>query len=159
MIAMHVQRGRLLKLIKIKFTSWRDHSVAPRAREIQERHDEFSKRMNLLAANAARIRYKRDGNAEEDHKALAAIAADRGSLDAGRMALLSAEKAAADAEVGAARAHRQVGTFGYQVLDETGSRVAVVVNEAGDYLPAQALYTFEVVDENPPLPLWASEDR
>ena len=148
-----------MKLVKIRFTTWRDQSVAPRAREIQERHDEFSTRMNLLAANAARIKYKRDGNAEEDQKSLAGIAADRDSLETGRRALLSSEEAASAAEIAAARAHKQVGTFGYQVLDETGSRVAMVVDEAGDYLPAQALYTYEVVDENPPPPEWAKKGK
>ncbi len=149
-----------MKLIKIRFTTWRDKSVAPRATEVQERHDEFSARMNLLAADAARIKYKHaEGNAKEDQKSLAGIAADRDSLDAGRMALLAAEKAAADAEERAARGHKKVGTFGYQILNEAGNRIAMVVDEAGEYLPVQALYSFEVVDENPPLPAWAKEGR
>ncbi len=149
-----------MKLIKIRFTAWRDHSVAPRAKDIQERHDEFSTRMTLLAATAARIKYKHaEGNAKEDQESLAGIAAERKSLDARRVALLSAEKVAADAEVRTARAHKKVGTFGYQVIDETGSRVAMVVDEDGDYLPAQAVYSFEVVDDNPPPPEWAKDGK
>ena len=133
-----------MKFVKIRFTTWRDQGAAPPAREIQEQHDEFSARMNLLAANAARMKKKRDGNSQEDQKSVDGIAA---------------EKAAADAEECASRTHKKVGTFGYQLLDETGTRILLVLDEAGDYLSAQALYTCEVVDENPPLPEWAKEGR
>lgn len=73
--------------------------------------------------------------------------------------MLSAEADVAEAETRAASEHEKAGTFGYQVLDETGARVAMVVDEAGDYLPVQAVYSFEVVDDNPPLPVWAKKGK
>ena len=84
---------------------------------------------------------------------------DLQTIEAPRTFLLSAEETAARAETRAATDHPKVGTFGYQVLDETRNRNAMVVDEAGDYLPAQALFTFGVVDEDPPLPQWAKDGK
>jgi hypothetical protein len=149
-----------VKLIKIRFTSWRDQSVALRSLAIQRQLDAFTTRMSVLAATAARIRNEHaHGNHKADQESLAGIAADRSSLESGRMALVSAEKAAADAETRAARAHKKAGTFGYQVLHDAGTHVAMVVDEAGDYLPIKAVYSYEVVDENPPLPEWAKKGK
>lgn len=48
---------------------------------------------------------------------------------------------------------------GYQVLAEPDNRVAMIVDESGDYLPIDAAYTYEVVDENPPLPMWGKKGK
>ncbi len=149
-----------MKLIKIRFTAWRDQSVAPRSLAFQQQLDAFSSRISVLAATAARIREEHaHGNSKADLKTLPRISADVAKLDDARRALLSAEKGAADAEVRAAQAHKKVGTFGYQVLHDAGTHVAMVVDEAGDYLPIKAVYSYEVVDENPPLPEWAKKGK
>ena len=149
-----------MKLVKIWFTSWRDQSIAPRSLAIQQQLDTFTTRKSVLAVTAARIRDEHaHGNSKADQKSLARIAADLEKLDDGRRALLFAEKAAADAEASAARAHKKAGTFGYQVLHDAGTHVAMVVDEAGDYLPTKAVYSYEVVDEYPPLPEWAKKGK
>jgi hypothetical protein len=147
-----------VKIIKIRFTAWRDQSAAPRSPVFQEQLDVWTKRIRELSVAAARIK---DEQAHADNEllqdSLARITADLEKIDAERTLLLSIEEAAAEAETRAARKHKKAGTFGYQVLNETGNGVAMILDEAGDYLPAQALYRYEVVDENPPLPEWAKK--
>ena len=78
--------------------------------------------------------------------------------NAERAHLLSVEAAAAQAETRAARENKKIGTFGYQVLNDVGTHVGYIVDEAGNHLPAKAVYAYEVVDDNPPLPEWAMKD-
>ncbi|HKQ24363.1 MAG TPA: hypothetical protein VJT81_07995 [Burkholderiales bacterium] len=146
-----------MKLIKIRFTSWRDRSVPPRTIEFQAQLDALTMREGALIAASARARAEQEHDGQLLQRSLARVNDDLQTIDAQRTFLLSAEEAAAEAETRASTEHPKVGTFGYQVLDETGSRVAMVVDEAGNHLPARALYTFEIVDENPPLPAWAKK--
>ena len=62
----------------------------------------------------------------------------------------------AEAETRAAREHNKTGTFGYQVLNGSGTHVGYVVDEAGNRLPGKAVYSHEVVDQNPLLPFSGS---
>jgi len=147
-----------VKLIKIRFTAWRDKSVPPRPTAIQEQLDAWTERKSALAIAAARVKTDPANAAiEGPQRLLARIAAELRKIDAESAVLLAAEEAAADAEAHAASKHEKAGTFGYQLLDETGNRVAMVVDEAGDSLPTQAVYSFEVVDDNPPLTDWAKK--
>lgn len=151
-------KKRPVKLIKIRFTSWRDQSVAPRTSAFKDRLDALTTRISSLSAAAARIRDERTATDRDMCQTrLDRIRAERETLDAERIALLSAEKATADAETRAARAHKKCGTFGYQILNKAGTYVAMVVDESGEYLPRQAVYSYEVVDDDPPLPEWAKK--
>ncbi len=80
-------------------------------------------------------------------------------IEGERALLVAAEEAMAEAAARAAGEHERTGTFGYQVLADPDNRVAMVVDEAGDYLPVNAVYTYEVVDENPPLPMWGKKGK
>ncbi|HKQ25167.1 MAG TPA: hypothetical protein VJT81_12065 [Burkholderiales bacterium] len=145
-----------MRLIKIRFTSWRDRSVAPRAPAIQEQLDAWAKRVSALSAAVAHIKEQEvNANIEALQKSLARIAADVQKIDDERALLLSAEETAAEAEQRAAGRHKTAGTFGYQVLNDAGTHVARLVDEAGNDLPAQAVFSYEVVDDHPPLPAWA----
>ena len=149
-----------MKLIRIRFTSWRDQSIAPRSLVLQEQIDALTTRISVLSAAAARIRHHQGWPYSEAlQKELAAGAAEMQEIHAERTLLLAADKASAEAEVRAAHQHQKVGTFGYQVLSAAGTHVAMVVDEAGNYLPVQAVYSYEVVDENPPLPEWAKKGK
>jgi len=41
--------------------------------------------------------------------------------------------------------------------DDARTHVGYVVDEAGHYLPAQAVYAFEVIDTDPSLSEWAKK--
>ena len=146
--------------MKIRFTAWRDQGAAPRSRLFQEQLDVWTKRIRELSVAAARIKGEQaHADSEMLKNSLAGINADLEKIDAERTLLLCIEEAAAEAETLAATKHKKAGTFGYQVLNETGNGVAMILDEAGDYLPPQALYRYEVVDENPPLPEWAKKGK
>ena len=147
-----------MKLIKIRFTSWRDRSVASRPPALQEQLDAWARRESALSAAVAQIKEQEvNANIEALQKALARIAADVQKIDDERTLLLSAEEAAAEAEARAASQHERAGTFGYQVFNDAGTHVIKLVDEAGNDLPTQAVFSYEVVDDHPPLPAWAKK--
>ncbi len=148
-----------MRLIKIRFTSWRDKSVAPRTSDFQAQLDALTMRERALTTAAARARVEQGEDTGWLRRSLAKINDELQTIDAERTSLLSAEQAAAEAETRAATEHPKVGTYGYQVLDDAASGVALIVDEEGAYLPVQALYTFGLVDENPPLPEWAKDGK
>jgi len=67
------------------------------------------------------------------------------------------------AEVGRAQAallkHKRVNTFGYQAFNDAGTEVVKIVDESGTDLPTKAVYAFEVVETDPPLPQWAKKKK
>lgn len=149
-----------VKLIKIRFTSWRDRSVASRSPAFQEQLDAWAKRESALSAAVAHIKEQEiNANIETLQKSLARIAADVQKIDDERTLLLSAEEAAVEAEARAASKHEKAGTFGYQVFNDAGTHVTKIVDEAGNDLPAQAVFSYEVVDDHPPLPAWAKQGQ
>ena len=149
-----------MKLIKIRFTSWRDKTIAPRTSPTQDQLDAWTARERALTAAAAAVKAEQaQADSEALQRTLARIAADLRKIDAQRTFLLSAEEADAEAETRAATEHERVGTFGYQVFNKAGTYVAMIVDEAGEYLPPQAVYTYEVVDENPLRPAWAKDGK
>ncbi len=149
-----------MKLIKIQFTSWRDKSAGPRSSKIQGQLDACIERLSKLFVEAARINDRQvwTDSGELKNKA-AAIAAETQKIDEERLSLLSAEEAERNVATRVASAHKKVGTFGYQVFNKAGTYIAMIVDEAGDFLPVQALFSYEVVDDNPPLPQWAKDGK
>ena len=150
----------ILKLIKIRFTSWRDKSAAPRKARVQGQLDAWIERLSKLFVEAARINDRQvwTDNGELKKKA-AAIAAEMQKVDVERLSLLSAEQAERNVATRAASEHKKVGTFGYQVFNKAGTYVAMIVDEAGDYLPVEAVYSYALADDNPPLPEWAKKGK
>ena len=145
-----------MKLIKIRFTSWRDESGASRSLVFQQQIGSLTTQIGVLSTEAAHIRQEQaHGTIEAEQKSLAGIAADIEKFDDERTLLLAAEEAVAEPETRAAREHNKTGTFGYQVLNDSGA--GDVVDEAGNHLPEEAVYSYEVVDENPLLPEWAKK--
>ena len=145
-----------MKFIKIRFTAWRDEGAARRTPAFQRQLAYWNARVSVLSREAADIAVER-AHADSDvlRKALAGINADLQKVEAERMLLLFAE--AAERNVGEAHDRKKVGTFGYQILDDTGTRVIKVVDEGGNDLPETAVYSYEVVDV-PALPAWAMKD-
>ncbi len=145
-----------MRLIKFRFTAWRDQPAAPRSPAIRRQIEYWTARMSVLTSAAAQISEQQiHADSEALQKSRLKIAADLQKIDADRTALLSAEEAALDTATRAARVHKKVGTCGYEVLNEIGTLVEKVVDEAGNLLPAGAVFSYEVFDHYPPLPAWA----
>ena len=145
-----------VKLIKIRFTSWRDQSVSPSTRVLEEQLGALIVREIAVRA-AARNATAEQAHADREgvHRSLVSFAEALREINAERRTLFSAERTAAAAEARAAAAHKKVGTFGFQVLN--GSEVVRIVDEFGNDLHADAVYAYEVVDHNPPLPEWVKK--
>lgn len=149
-----------VKLTKFRFTTWRDQPAPPRSPAGQTQLDYWTTRISVLTSAAAQINEQQiHADSETLQKSRVRINADLQKIDAERTALLSAEEAEANAAARAARAHKKVGTFGYQVLNEIGTVVEKLVDEAGNGLPAEAVFSYEVFDHHPPLPAWAEKEK
>lgn len=146
-----------MKLIKITFTAWRDTRAAPHVRPYSSSNlDEWNTRISVLSAaiaDAKELLATEDSEAQQ--KALAKMSADLRNIEAERALLLEVESAAADE----ARRHKRVGIFGCQVLNDAGTEVVKIVDQDGYDLPAKAAYAFEIVDLDPPLPVWATKGK
>ena len=148
-----------MKLVKIRFTEWRDHPAEHRSPIFQQQLDEWNTRISVLTAAIARMK---DEQAHSDNETLrqsiARATADLEKIDAERTMLLEVESNAAKQGQEAARRHRRAGTFGYQVLNDAGT-VEKIVDAAGAELPVGAVYSSLVVDLAPPLPAWAKKQK
>ncbi|HKQ22973.1 MAG TPA: hypothetical protein VJT81_00845 [Burkholderiales bacterium] len=117
-------------------------------------------RITALSAEAAHIREEQaHGKIEAEQDALVGIAADIEEIEGERALLVAAKEATVEAAARGANEHERTGSFGYQVLSGPDDRVTMIVDENGDYLPISAVYTYEVVDENPPLPMWGRKGK
>ncbi len=149
-----------MKIVKIRFTSWRGPSPLPRSPALQEQINACTARISVLSAAAARIREEQThADSKMLQKSLTRIIDELEKIDAKRMSLLSAEEAEFKAAARAESENERVGTFGYQIFNKAETYIAMIVDEAGNYLPAKAVYTYEVVDENPPRPTWAKDGK
>ncbi|HWH47510.1 MAG TPA: hypothetical protein VN664_06905 [Burkholderiales bacterium] len=149
-----------MKFVKIKFTSWRDAPPAGRSAAFEKQLDAWATRLSEFSAAAAQIKKEQaEADSEALQSALARVTADLEKIDAERTLLLSQERAAAEAETRAAKEHERTGTLGYRVLSDAGNHVTRIVDEFGNDLPETAVYTFEVVDPDPPRPDWAKQER
>ena len=149
-----------LKLIKIRFTSWRDTATAPRSPQLQQRLDAWITRLSALSAAAVHMKEEQaHGDSKILRSALARVAADLEKIDAERALLLSVERAETEAGTREAREHKKAGTFGYRVFSDAGNQIPKIVDESGNDLPPDAVYTFEEVDTDPPLPEWAKDGK
>jgi hypothetical protein len=130
--------------------------VAPRSLMFQQQIDALTTRIGVLSAEASHIRDEQaHGKIKTGNHSLAGIAAETETIEGERALLVAAKEATIEAETRAAREHPKTGTFGYQVFNESGRHPVYVVDEAGNQLPEKAVYSYEVVDQNPLLPEWA----
>lgn len=151
---------RLVKLIKIRFTAWRDKPGATRSTDLQRKLDAWMGREHVLRGAALRVRQKQAmADSEVLNMQFAAITTELDSIHAVRQPLIDAEVVAVEQAQAGLLWHKKVGTFGYQVLNDAGTEAVKIVDESGNDLPAQAVYAFEIVDPDPPLPEWAKKGR
>ena len=149
-----------MKLIKIKFTAWRDEREALRSPDLQRKLDALAGRERVLRGALLRLRQQQAGAASEVlNMEFDAITTELYNIEAERRPLIDAEVAEVEQALPALHQHKKVGTFGYQVLNDAGTHVGYIVDEAGNHLPANATYAYEVVDDDPPLPEWANKGR
>ena len=114
----------------------------------------------MLRGAALRVRQQLATVASEVlNMELLALTTELQNIDAVRQGLIDAEVAEVEQAQAALLQHKKVGTFGYQVLNDAGTHVGYIVDEAGNHLPTSAVYAFEVVDPDPPLPEWATKGK
>ncbi|HKQ23830.1 MAG TPA: hypothetical protein VJT81_05225 [Burkholderiales bacterium] len=149
-----------MKLVKIKFTAWRDQPATPRSPEFQRKLDAWNQREHVLHGAAFRVR-KQQATADSEvlKMQIGAITTELNNIQGERQPLIAAEAAEVEQAQATLLKHKRVGTFGYQVFNAAGTGVAKFVDASGKVLPARAVYAFEVVDTDPPLPEWASKKR
>ena len=126
----------------------------------QQQIEALTARITALSGEAMHIREALGhGKIEAEQESLAGIAADIEKIEGERALLVAAEEATVEAAARAASEHERTSTFGYQVLSGPDNRIAMIVDESGAYLPLGAVYTYEVVDENPLLPMWGRKGK
>ena len=149
-----------MKLIKIKFTAWRDQREASRSLEFQKQLDEWAGHERVLNGAAVRVRQQQaTADSEVLKMQIAAITKEINNIHASRQPLLDAETSTIKRAEAALLRHKKVGTFGYQVLNSAGTEMIKIVDESGRDLPAEAVYAFEVVDTYPSRPAWAKKRK
>ena len=142
-----------MKLLKIRFTHWRDQGAAPRAPAVQRQLDYLVTRVGVLSREAADLEtWRSHADNAGLRQSIAKINANLRDLEGQRTLLLYEEWAEREAAHDAARKHPKVGTFGYQILDNSGTRVIRVMDEGGNDLPENAVYAYELVEIDPPMP-------
>jgi len=153
-----------MKLMKVRFTEWRDAPARAHAGdtgselEVASRHvADCTQREIALRAQLGELKGLieiADTQPLRDRRTALAIELDA-ALRA-RRAALSAEHSAGEVVRLAMKAHPKVGSDGYQVLNDEGTEMLRVVDAAGKDLPASAVYGYEIIDQAPPLPAWAT---
>ena len=149
-----------VKLVKIRFTAWRDEREAPRSSDLQRKLDAWAGREHVLRGAALRVRQQRaTADSEILKMELVALTTELQNIDAVRQPLIDAEVAEIERAQAALLKHKKVGTFGYQVFNDAGTEVAKIVDESGNDLPAKAVFAYEIVDTYPLLPQWANRGK
>lgn len=155
-----------MKVMKISFTEWRDPPSPANARVAAVSEiDAAQAKLAELDARDADVRGDIDhaqtllkiADSGQLRERLAGSVMEADNIFVARKAALAALQAAGEATVEAMKSHARVGTFGYQVIDESVMEVVKLVDEAGGDLPAGAVYGYEIVDTNPPAPAWLAD--
>jgi hypothetical protein len=152
-----------MKLMKVKFTEWRDPPAARRAATPTEM-DTVQATLAVLAAKEAEL--KADFERKQAQRKIAdsealkaehlAIATELDNLVATQRGALATQKALGQEALAGMKAHPMTARFGYQVLNDAGTEVLMLVDEAGEALPEGAVYGYEIVDQDPPSPAWVA---
>lgn len=149
-----------MKLVKIRFTAWRDKHAAPRSIPLQRRLDDWAAREHVLQHTAARVQEVRSkADSETLRMQFTALTTELGNINVQRQPIIDAKATAIERAQTAMLVHPMVGTFGYQVLNDAGTEVMKIVDAAGNDLPEKAVYAYEVADNRPPLPAWAGKGK
>lgn len=148
-----------MELMQIRFTEWRDAPKDKRSAGVIASERVRLARLREIEV-AARVR-----DAEREMRGEGWVS-ERERLEANKSELLTcsedlaaaraAEASVGEAERQAALAHEMVGRLGYLVLNAERSVAQKVVLEDGADLPAGAVYGYEIVNERPATPRWAT---
>jgi hypothetical protein len=114
-----------VKLVKIRFTAWRDKHAAPRSIPLQRRLDDWAAREHVLQHTAARVQEVRSkADSETLRMEFTALTTELGNINVQRQPIIDAETVATQGAQVAMLNHAMVGTFGYQVWNDAGTGVA-----------------------------------
>jgi len=148
-----------MQYIKIRILEWRDEAsfnllqkVGTQARAALEKAEAARGRASSLTAQLAKTDERLQQLHDQTEAAAARSLAAQLTNEANALQAI-ADQASADNSKKRST-HKMCGTFGYQIVDESGN-VESIVDEAGAPYPADAIYGYEVADANPPAPSWA----
>lgn len=148
-----------MKYIKIKFIEYRDNNVYADLQQADKELREITDSADTAKREAAEIeQLAKDSQSPADlEKAEAAKARARlffSSIIIAREKL----KVISESHTKQAKAHKKVGTFGYQEIDSSRMEVMRLLDEEGNLVPSNAVFCYEVVDSDPPMPGWGIPD-
>jgi hypothetical protein len=149
-----------MRYIKIAFSAWRD-GAAQATTELDAAAQKLAaidERRRVVMAEAAHVQSLQkisDGAVLRDRAETAVAELD--NIEMARRAALDAQSAAGLAAMAAAKSHKLVGSFGYQVVNDA-AEVVGLVDERGQALPAGAVFEYSVIDAAPPVPAWAPKE-
>lgn len=139
-----------MRYMKIQITAWRDRATL-RLTATQRQFAALDERelsiRQILADSETPQADAVDQQATNPE--LAQVSADRTALHDG-------EESLAKAAIAASLMHSRVGSFGYQEINDEGTEMVSIRDEAGNLFPATALYEYEIVDRDPPMPKWGT---
>lgn len=148
-----------MKYIKIKIVEYRDNTAHA---DLQQAAAELNQ--IITSADASR----REATEIEDLAKQSNLASDialaeaekekSGKLSSSVLAAKMKVKYLSQSSTKRAFDHAMVGTFGYQEIDSATMTVVRLLDESGQPYPRDAIFGYEVVDVEPPMPAWGIPD-
>jgi hypothetical protein len=148
-----------MRYIKIKIIEFRDNQAYADLQQAAAELADLTNAADAQARQAAEIDKLAKASGLPGDAELAA--AESGKAKAMASALITARMKvsnASEAHSRKAKGHAKVGSFGYQEIESGRMEVVRLLDERGQPFPPDAVFGYEVVDANPPMPKWGTPD-
>lgn len=148
-----------MKYIKIKIVEYRDNQAYTDLQQAAAELTELTQTADAQARQAAEIdKLAKASGLPSDAELAAAEAGKARAMSSSLITTRMKVSYASEAHSRKAKAHAKVGTFGYQELTPDTLELVRLLDERGQPFPADAVFGYEVVDANPPIPKWGTPD-
>ena len=153
-----------MKYIKIKIIEYRDNQAYADLQAAAAELNDLTAQHDAAARNAAEIdKLAKASGLPADAEIAAAEAGKARALASALIAARGKVSHASEAHQRKARNPAKagtfgVGTFGYQELTPDTLELVRLLDEQGKPFPADAVFGYEVVDADPPMPKWGTPD-
>lgn len=159
----------MIRFIKIRFVEWRDNNSFVSLQRVGNEVQAKRELVDRARDKAIRLRDKADERLRinkinlsdpKNSRPAYVIEADQAEAELKRMEdelrpLQDVAARMSEQNSTAARSHEQCGKFGFQVVDSSNG-VIKIVDADGNDLPRGQVYSYEVSDDSPPRPSWAT---
>lgn len=148
-----------MKYIKIKIVEFRDSAAYAVLQQADADLRELMAAADAAKREAAEIEHlAKESQAPADLEKAESAKARARALASSIITAREKVGIVSEAHGKKAKAHKMVGTFGYQEVDPARMEVVRLLDEAGNPFPADAVFGYEVVDAEPPMPTWGIPD-